>query len=943
SIAAAAAGRLLAGGATVIVTTSKLDDSRLDFYKRLYRDNARAGAALWVVPANMASYTDIDALIEWVGGDQIDTAGGAKVLVKPAMTPTLLLPFAAPRVAGDLADAGARAEMEMRVLLWSVERLIGGLSGLGADHDVDAKLHVVLPGSPNRGMFGGDGAYGEAKAALDAIIAKWSVEKSWSARVTLVHAMIGWVRGTGLMGHNDPLVEAVEAAGVRTWSTREMADELLKWSTADARTAATDGPQQVDLTGGLGGAKLDMAALAEQVERDTETVAPDEQGTIAALPVPPTLSSAPQAPEWGTVTADLSDMVVIVGAGELGPYGSARTRFEMEVSDELSAAGVLELAWTTGMVAWENDPKPGWYDAESGEYVDESEIAERYHDAVVQRCGIRRYGDDGAMVDNTSPLLTSVFLDRDLTFVVNSEAEARAFYAADPEHTVINPVADSSDWKVIRQAGTEIRVPRKAKLSRTVGGQIPEGWDPTRWGISADMASSIDRVALWNIVCTVDAFLSSGFSPADLMSWVHPAMVTNTQGTGMGGMSSMRSLYVDNLLGEPRPNDILQEALPNVALAHVVQSYVGSYGGMIHPVAACATAAVSVEEGVDKIRLGKAEVVVAGGYDDLGIEGIVGFGDMSATADSAAMSAKGISDRYFSRANDRRRGGFVESQGGGTVLLARGDIAAECGLPVLGVVAFAQSFADGVHTSIPAPGLGALGAGRGGAESPLAASLRKLGVTADEIAVVSKHDTSTAANDPNESELHERLAGALGRSDGAPLFVISQKSLTGHAKGGAAAFQLIGLCQVLEQGVIPPNRSLDCVDDKMEQYPHLVWARRPLPFADRFALKAGLVTSLGFGHVSGLLAVVHPQAFVEALDPRHRERYLEQAQGRRLAGRQRLVEAMCGGAPLYERPADRRLGGDGTPAETIRRREADVLLSPAARLNSEGRYLVDGC
>ncbi|WP_280263312.1 beta-ketoacyl synthase N-terminal-like domain-containing protein, partial [Nocardia wallacei] len=945
SIAAAAAGRLLGGGATVVVTTSRLDDDRLGFYKQLYRENARHGAALWVVPANMASYTDVDALIEWVGNEQSDNAGGAKVLVKPALTPTLLLPFAAPRVAGDLTDAGARAEMEMRVLLWSVERLIGGLSKLGADHDVDAKLHVVLPGSPNRGIFGGDGAYGESKAALDAVIAKWRVEKSWSQRVTLVHALIGWVRGTGLMGHNDPLVAAVEKAGVHTWSTVEIADELLKWCTSRARVVTASGPQQIDLTGGLARAKLDLPALAKEAEalesEDAAGESGDDAPTIAALPAPPTLTSALPVPEWGPVTTDLADMVVIVGAGELGPYGSARTRFEMEVADELSAAGVLELAWTTGLVTWESEPKPGWYDTESGEYVDESELAERYHDAVVERCGVRRYGDDGSMVDNAAPLLTSVFLDKDLTFAVTSEAEARAFHAADPEHTVIAPVADSGDWQVTRKAGTEIRVPRKAKLSRTVGGQIPEGWDPTKWGISPDMASSVDRVALWNIVCTVDAFLSSGFSPAELMSWVHPSLVTNTQGTGMGGMSSMRSLYIDNLLGEPRANDILQEALPNVALAHVVQSYVGSYGGMIHPVAACATAAVSVEEGVDKIRLGKADVVIAGGYDDLGIEGIVGFGDMSATADSAAMSAKGISDRYFSRANDRRRGGFVESQGGGTVLLARGDVAVEMGLPVLGVLAYAQSFADGVHTSIPAPGLGALGAGRGGRDSRLAAALRKLGVSADEVSVVSKHDTSTAANDPNESELHERLAGALGRTDGAPLFVISQKSLTGHAKGGAAAFQLIGLCQVLEQGVIPPNRSLDCVDDKMRDYPHLVWAREPLRFGDRFALKAGLVTSLGFGHVSGLLAVVHPQAFIEAIDPQRRAEYQRRAEQRQLAGRQRFAEAMCGGAPLYERPADRRLGSEGTPAKQIRQLEADVLLSPDARLAADGTYVAD--
>lgn len=948
SIAAAVTGRLLAGGATVVATTSRLDDQRLAFYKQLYREHARHGAALWVVPANLASYQDVDAVISWVGGEQTETVGGAKLLVKPALTPTLLLPFAAPRVSGSLADAGARAEMEMRVLLWSVQRLIGGLSVLGADQNVNAKLHVVLPGSPNRGLFGGDGAYGESKAALDAVVAKWRSERAWSQRVTLVHALIGWVRGTGLMGHNDPLVEAVERAGVQTWSTDQMAEELLKWCSPRARAVTADGPQQIDLTGGLAHVKLDLAALARQQTeaQPAEDAEEAPEATIPALPAAPMAPQASQAPlPWGDVRVDLADMVVVVGAGELGPCGSARTRFEFEVDDRLSAAGVLELAWSTGLVTWENEPKPGWYDTASGDYVEESALFDRYHDEVTSRCGIRRYRADGQLIADddqavVTPLLTSVFLDRDLAFVVRSEAEARTFHAADPDHTVITPVENSSDWQVIRKAGTEIRVPRRVKLTRTVGGQIPDGWDPTRWGISPDMARSVDRVALWNVVCTVDAFISSGFSPAELMQWVHPALVANTQGTGMGGMSSMRSLYLDNLLGEPRENDILQEALPNVALAHVVQSYVGSYGAMVHPVGACATAAVSVEEGVDKIRLGKAEVVVAGGFDDLGIEGIVGFADMGATADSDSMRAKGISDRYFSRANDRRRGGFIESQGGATILLARGDVAVRAGLPVLGVLAYAQSFGDGVHTSIPAPGLGALSAGLGGSRSRLAAALADLGVSPDEVAVVSKHDTSTAANDPNESELHERLATALGRSVGAPLFVVSQKSLTGHAKGGAAAFQLIGLCQVLEHGVIPPNRSLDCVDEKMREYPHLVWARQPLRFGDQLPLKAGVLTSLGFGHVSGLIAVVHPQAFLQAVDPSEREDYQQRAQQRLRAGRQHLMAAMCGGEALYQRPPDRRLGGEGVPAARSRDLEAQLLVSEQARLNAEGVYEV---
>ena len=941
SIAASVAARLLDGGATVIVTTSRLDDDRLAFYKRLYRDSARFGAALWVLPANMASYADIDALVSWVGSEQTENLGPQAVHLKDAQNPTLLFPFAAPRVSGDLSEAGSRSEMEMKVLLWAVERLIGGCAAIGAERDIASRLHVVLPGSPNRGMFGGDGAYGESKSALDAVVSRWSAESSWAQRVTIAHALIGWTKGTGLMGHNDVIVDAVEEAGVTTYTTDEMAAMLLDLCTPEARVAGSLAPLKVDLTGGLGEVDLDMAELAAKAreEMSAGAEAPDADGpvpgTIAALPSPPRGPRPGPAPYWADLDVDPADLVVIVGAAELGPYGSSRTRYEMEVENELSAAGVLELAWTTGLVTWESDPKPGWYDAASGDMIDETELVERFHDAVIERCGIREFVADGSLkADHSTELLVSVFLDRNFSFVVSSEAEARAFEHGDPEHTVVRPTGETGDWEVIRKAGTEIRVPRRAKLSRTVGGQIPTGFDPTVWGISPDMVNAVDRVALWNMVATVDAFLSSGFTPAELMRWVHPSQVASTQGTGIGGLTSMQTMFHGNLTGSPKPNDILQEVLPNVVAAHVMQSYVGGYGAMVHPVGACATAAVSIEEGMDKIRLGKADLVVAGGFDDMTSDAITGFGDMSATADTEMMRAKGISDSKISRANDRRRLGFLEAQGGGTILLARGDLALKMGLPVLGVVAYAQSFADGVHTSIPAPGLGALGAGRGGRDSVLARSLATLGVGADDIAVISKHDTSTLANDPNETELHERLADAFGRSPGAPLFVVSQKSLTGHAKGGAAVFQTIGLCQVLRDGVIPPNRSLDCVDDELAVSAHFVWPRETLRLGDRVPLKAGLVTSLGFGHVSGLVAVVHPQAFLASLSPEQRADYVQRADARVLAGQRRLASAMAGGSPLYERPADRRFDHD-SPEKP---QEAAMLLDPAARLGVDDLY-----
>jgi fatty acid synthase len=940
SIASSVVAKLLDGGATVIATTSKLDDDRLAFYRILYRDNARFDAKLWVVPANMASYTDIDSLVSWVGAEQTESLGPQSIHLKDAQTPTLLFPFAAPRVAGDLSDAGSRAEMEMKVLLWAVQRLIGGLSHIGAERDIAARLHVVLPGSPNRGMFGGDGAYGESKSALDAVVSRWKAESSWAQRVSLAHALIGWTKGTGLMGHNDAIVGAVEDAGVTTYTTDEMASMLLGLCDIESKVASARAPLQVDLTGGLAEVDLDLSELAAKAREEmtaevTEDDAQDD-GTIRALPSPPLGYKAAPAPAWDDLDVDPADLVVIVGGAELGPYGSSRTRFEMETDNELSAAGVLELAWTTGLVKWEDDPTPGWYDTQSGDLVDEGELVERYHDVVLERVGIREFVDDGAIdPDHASPLLVSVFLDKDFTFVVSSEAEAREFVQFDPEHTVIAPMPDSADWQVTRRAGTEIRVPRKTKLSRTVGAQIPTGFDPMVYGVSQEMTNSIDRLAIWNLVTTVDAFLSAGFSPAELMRWVHPSLVASTQGTGMGGMTSMQTMYHGNLLGRNKPNDILQEVLPNVIAGHVVQSYIGSYGAMIHPVGACATAAISVEEGADKIRLGKAEFVVAGGYDDLTLEAIIGFGDMAATADTEMMRAKGISDSKFSRANDRRRLGFVEGQGGGTILLARGDLAVKMGLPVLAVVAYVSSFGDGVHTSIPAPGLGALAAGRGGKDSQLARSLAKLGVGPDDIAVVSKHDTSTLANDPNETELHERLADALGRSAGAPLFVVSQKSLTGHSKGGAAAFQMMGLCQILRDGVIPPNRSLDCVDDELAGAAHLVWLRDTLRLGEKFPLKAGLVTSLGFGHVSGLVALVHPQAFLAALSPQDRQSYKERADARVLAGQHTLASAIAGGRPLYEKPADRRFSAEAPE----KRQEAEMLLDPASRLGVDDRYV----
>ena len=140
---------------------------------------------------------------------------------------------------------------------------------------------------------------------------------------------------------------------------------------------------------------------------------------------------------------------------------------------------------------------------------------------------------------------------------------------------------------------------------------------------------------------------------------------------------------------------------------------------------------------------------------------------------------------------------------------------------------------------------------------------------------------------------------------------------------------------MLASGTLPPNRSLDCVDDVLAEHEHLVWLREPLVAGP---LKAGLVTSLGFGHVAGLIALAHPQAFIQALDPADRTRYLEASRARTIEGRMRIVRTMCGGAPAYQKPVGRRLGKNG-----VRQLEASMLLDRDARLGDDGVYSATAC
>lgn len=911
----------LAGGATVISTTTSYNENRLKAYRSVYQEFGARGATLHVVPFSQGSFEDINALVSWCFAED--------------MIPDYVLPFGAVGEVATLTmmnpDSGTAT---LRVLLQGVEWLIAAIAR--KHKEVFAKNHsslVILPLSPNHGVFGGDGAYADSKLGLESLLNKWHGENDdWGRQISLVGATIGWVRGTGLMEANNVIAAAMEnEGGVRTFSTAEMGTLLVSLCHDKIAESAKQAPLSVSLTGGFEKIK-NIATLARESRENLEKQAALKREIKKALASEQQALRGEQAESRGPVKKaaiesefpvlgsyedllrvrgqkdfDLSQVVVVVGYGEVSPFGSSKPRWDMECG-EISQTGAIELAWIMGLIRYDDglgkSKYQGWVDAKSGKPVADAGVWKEYGKFIQENTGVR-FAD--AKLHHFDPQNTVVFgtvaLEGSLTFSVEDQAQALEYMKQYPDSAQIKQ--EEGAWKVTLLKGSLVKVPRRVSLKRWVAGQIPAGWDATRLGVGKELVDQVDRNTLFNMIASAEAFMRSGLNPTELNNHFMPSMIGNSQGGGMGGMTSLDRMYHDHREDKDRQGDTLQETLINVGPAWVVQSLVGSYGPMVHPVAACATALVSLSVGADLIGQGKSDFVVSGGFDDYSEEGVIGFQDMQATCDTQEMLDKGIAPHAMSRPNDARRGGFVEAQGGGTLLLCRMDKAVELGLPIYAVLGFTGSYSDGVHTSIPAPGLGLLGMARGGLDkSPLGQALKKFGLVADDITVVSKHDTSTAANDPNENKLHQLVQQSLGRTPGNPLYVHSQKAKLGHAKGGAGAWQAIAAVQMLTTGKVPGNQNLEDVDAKMKAFDFMSFSDKTLNLGLK-NIHSVLMTSLGFGHVGAATLLIHPDYLLSRLSKADYRKYSEKRATREQAYQKKYYNMLLAKEALFVRRSER--------------------------------------
>ena len=738
SIGAEVLQGLISGGAKVVVTTSRFSREVNEYYQSMYTRYGARGSQLTVVPFNQGSKQDVEALVAYI----YDAKKGL------GWDLDYVVPFAAISENGREIDGiDSKSELAHRIMLTNLLRLLGCVKTEKEARGYETRpAQVILPLSPNHGTFGNDGLYAESKIALETLFSRWHSE-SWGNFLTICGAVIGWTRGTGLMGGNNVVAEGIERYGVRTFSQQEMAFNLLGLMSPAIVNLCQVEPVWADLNGGfqyipnlkdlmtdLRKEYTETSEIRKAVTKETaieNKIVNGEQNEalyqeVKVQPRANLKFEFPKVPDWETEVeplnsdlkgmVDLDKAVVVTGFSEVGPWGNSRTRWEMEAHGHFSLEGCVEMAWIMGLVKNHNGPLKGksyagWVDAKTGEPVDDKDVKAKYEKHILEHSGIRLIEPElfGGYDPNKKQLLQEIQIEEDLDPFEASRETAEEFQRQHGDKVEIFAIPESGEYTVRLKKGAALLIPKALRFDRLVAGQIPTGWDARRYGIGEDIISQVDPVTLFVLVSTAEALLSSGITdPYEFYKYVHISEVGNCIGSGIGGTSALRGMYKDRYLDKPLQKDILQESFINTMSAWVNMLLLSSTGPIKTPVGACATAVESIDIGYDTIVEGKARICFVGGFDDFQEEGSYEFANMKATSNAEDEFAHGRTPKEMSRPTTTTRNGFMESQGCGMQVIMQAQLALDMGVPIYGILGFTATATDKIGRSVPAPGQGVL-------------------------------------------------------------------------------------------------------------------------------------------------------------------------------------------------------------------------------------------
>jgi 3-oxoacyl-[acyl-carrier-protein] synthase II len=345
-------------------------------------------------------------------------------------------------------------------------------------------------------------------------------------------------------------------------------------------------------------------------------------------------------------------------------------------------------------------------------------------------------------------------------------------------------------------------------------------FDPASW-IEKKQARRMDRFAQMIVAAAIQARDDAGLDIESAADRIGASIAT-----GIGGLKAFQDCF-ETLLerGPDRVNPFsIPQIIPNMG-AGWVSMYLWTRGPLSSQCTACAASNRAIGEAADAIRLGRADVMLAGGTE-AGITrvGIAGF------SARRALSRRNDAPEEASRPFDAGRDGFVMGEAGAVVVLEELERAKARDAKIYAELLGYGLSSDARHVTEPDPT----------GENPARAmtmALADAGVNKDEIDYINAHGTSTPLGDASETRV---IKLALGEENARNTPVSSTKGATGHCLGAAGAIEAIFTTLAVNRNTLPPTINYDEPDPECDlDY---------IPNESREAeVKIGVSNSFGFG------------------------------------------------------------------------------------------------
>jgi 3-oxoacyl-[acyl-carrier-protein] synthase II len=354
-------------------------------------------------------------------------------------------------------------------------------------------------------------------------------------------------------------------------------------------------------------------------------------------------------------------------------------------------------------------------------------------------------------------------------------------------------------------------------------------FDPTQW-IEKKAARRMDRFSQLILAAARQAEQDSGIDVAN-----EPDRIGVSVATGIGGLKSLQDSY-DTLLqrGPDRVNPFsIPAIIPNMGAAWVSME-LGTKGPLSSQCTACAASNMAIGESLDAIRLGRADVMLAGGTEaPITPIGIAGFSAMR------ALSRRNDDPKRGSRPFDAERDGFVMGEAGAIVVLEALEHAQARGAKIYAELLGYGVSSDAKHVTEPDP------TGKNPARA-MTMAFGDAGIEPTEIGYINAHGTSTPLGDASETRV---LKLAVGEEQAYKIPVSSTKGATGHCLGAAGAVEGIFTMLAVRDGKLPPTINYEVPD------PECDLDYIPNETRDAPDLRVGVSNSFGFGGHNACIVV----------------------------------------------------------------------------------------